>query len=90
MSPSTVTIESLDNEGRGVARVEGKTVFVEGALPGERVVIETRRRKPSYEIARAVAIARPSASRIVPQPASVRTRWFSVSVSDFPSASVMR
>ncbi|HWS14512.1 MAG TPA: TRAM domain-containing protein, partial [Rhodocyclaceae bacterium] len=30
-------IESLDHEGRGVAHVEGKTVFVDGALPLERV-----------------------------------------------------
>ena len=67
MSPSTVTIESLDNEGRGVARVEGQAVFVEGALPGERVVIETQKRKPSYEIARAVAIARASPSRTTPR-----------------------
>ena len=37
----TVDVGALDYEGRGVARVEGKAVFVEGALPGERVVIET-------------------------------------------------
>ena len=28
-------IESLDQEGRGVARRDGKVVFIEGALPGE-------------------------------------------------------
>ena len=67
MSPSTVTIESLDNEGRGIARVEGKAVFVEGALPGERVAIETLKRKPSYEIARAVAIEHASPSRTAPR-----------------------
>jgi 23S rRNA (uracil1939-C5)-methyltransferase len=33
------TIESLEHEGRGVAHVEGKTIFIEGALPGERVVL---------------------------------------------------
>ena len=33
-------IESLDHEARGITRLEGKTVFVEGALPGETVQIK--------------------------------------------------
>src|SRR5205085_6279355 len=67
MMSTCVTIESLDQEGRGVARVEGKTVFVEGALPGEQVRIETLKKKPAYEIARVVAIDKASASRVTPQ-----------------------
>ena len=35
--PVEVMIESLTHEGRGLARVEGKAVFVDGALAGERV-----------------------------------------------------
>jgi len=62
----TVSIESLDQEGRGVAHVDGKATFVEGALPGERVAIETVRRKPSYAIARATRVERASASRVAP------------------------
>lgn len=30
-------IESFTHDGRGLARIEGKAVFIEGALPGERV-----------------------------------------------------
>ena len=67
MSEPAVTIESLDNEGRGVARIEGKAVFVEGALPTERVRIQTLKRKPSYELARVVSIERASASRVSPR-----------------------
>src|SRR5438094_317980 len=67
MMSTCVTIESLDQEGRGVARVEGKTVFVEGALPGEQVRIETLKKKPSYDIARVVAIDKASASRVAPR-----------------------
>jgi 23S rRNA (uracil1939-C5)-methyltransferase len=33
----SLTVESLDQEGRGIARRGGKTVFIEGALPGETV-----------------------------------------------------
>jgi len=62
-----VTIGSLDQEGRGIARVDGKAVFVEGALPGEVVAITTLKRKPTYEIARADAIARPNAARVEPR-----------------------
>jgi 23S rRNA (uracil1939-C5)-methyltransferase len=59
-------IESLDQDGRGVARHDGKAVFVEGALPGERVHCTVVRRKPSYEIARADAIERASPARTAP------------------------
>lgn len=33
--PVTVTIESLSHDGRGVAHVDGKVVFIDEALPGE-------------------------------------------------------
>ena len=62
----TVLITALDQQGRGIARVDGKAVFVEGALPGERAAIEVYRRKPSYELARATAIERESPSRVAP------------------------
>src|SRR5438045_9248368 len=59
--------ETIDQEGRGDARVEGKTVFVEGALPGEQVRIDTLKKKPSYDVARVVAIDKASASRVAPR-----------------------
>ena len=60
-------IDSLDHEGRGVTRVDGKAVFVEGALPGERVEYVVRRAKPSYEQGETVKVLRPSAQRAVPR-----------------------
>ncbi|HEY5366475.1 MAG TPA: 23S rRNA (uracil(1939)-C(5))-methyltransferase RlmD [Casimicrobiaceae bacterium] len=62
-----VIIESLDQEGRGIARIDGKAMFVEGALPGERVTIEIIKRRPTYEIARTLAVAHPNASRVTPR-----------------------
>jgi 23S rRNA (uracil1939-C5)-methyltransferase len=62
-----LTIESLDQEGRGIARAEGKAVFVEGALPGERVSTEVVKRKPTYEIARTLAVHRANAARVTPR-----------------------
>ena len=45
-------VESLDREGRGVARADGKAVFIGGALPGERVEYTIHKRKTSYEAGR--------------------------------------
>lgn len=59
-------IESLDHEGRGVAHVDGKVVFVEGALPGERVDYVSHRRKPSYEKAHAQSVLLASSQRVTP------------------------
>lgn len=60
-------IESLDHEARGIARLEGKTVFVDSALPGENVEYASFRRKPSYELAHLVAVLKPSTARVIPR-----------------------
>jgi 23S rRNA (uracil1939-C5)-methyltransferase len=62
-----LTIESLDQDGRGIAHVDGKVVFVEGGLPGEQVGAEIVKRKPSYDVARALTISVGSADRVVPR-----------------------
>ena len=62
-----VVIESLDREGRGIARVDGKAIFIEGGLPGETVSYSSYRRKPSYEQAVATAIHEASAERELPR-----------------------
>ncbi len=68
MPDEWLTIESLDLEAQGVAHdANGKVVFVEDALPGERVRVAVRRRKPSYENATLVEIGRESAQRVVPR-----------------------
>ena len=66
MNPPIARIESLDQEGRGIAHVEGKVVFIDGALPGETVEYSVYRRKPSYEQAQVGRILEPSASRVQP------------------------
>lgn len=61
------TIESLDHEGRGVAHVDGKVIFIEGALPGETVTYVSFKKKSSYEQATATQIAKPSFTRAIPK-----------------------
>jgi 23S rRNA (uracil1939-C5)-methyltransferase len=61
-----LTVESLDQEGRGVARRDGKAIFIEGALPGETVTYSSYRKKAAYEVATLVRVLKPSAQRVVP------------------------
>ncbi len=66
--PVKLRIESLDSEGRGVARnEEGKVTFVEGALAGESVEAKVVRRKPSFDLARAVKVIHASPGRREPR-----------------------
>ncbi|HEX8011469.1 MAG TPA: 23S rRNA (uracil(1939)-C(5))-methyltransferase RlmD [Casimicrobiaceae bacterium] len=62
----SVVITALDQEGRGVGRVGGKAMFVEGALIGEEVAVELLRRKPNYDLARISELRVASAARTTP------------------------
>lgn len=61
---ATALVESLDHDGRGVAHVDGKAIFIEGGLPGELVEYSSYRRKPKYENANVVAVLRGSSQRV--------------------------
>jgi 23S rRNA (uracil1939-C5)-methyltransferase len=63
-----LTIDALDAEGRGVARnPEGKVVFVEGALPGERAAVRVFQNKRKFDLARATAVLETSSGRRDPR-----------------------
>jgi 23S rRNA (uracil1939-C5)-methyltransferase len=57
----------LAHDGRGVARVDGKAVFIEGALPGERVRFRTHKRRKHMDEAALVEVVTPSPDRVVPR-----------------------
>ena len=63
----TGIIESLDHDGRGITRLDGKTIFVEGALPGECVEYSSYRKKPSYEVAQTLRVTKVSGDRVTPR-----------------------
>lgn len=63
----TALIESLDQEGRGVAHVEGKTIFIDGALPQEHVSYQSHHVKSTYEVANVVEVHKQSNQRVKPQ-----------------------
>jgi 23S rRNA (uracil1939-C5)-methyltransferase len=66
MQAIELEVESLDLEGRGVARHEGKVVFVPGALPGETVRAEIVGRKPKFDRGRLLEVLRDSPLRVRP------------------------
>lgn len=68
-----IDIKSLDMDGRGVGHLHnedgtpGKVVFVEGALPGERVSFSSFRKKARWEAANMTALHRESSQRTTPR-----------------------
>ncbi|OSI11195.1 23S rRNA (uracil(1939)-C(5))-methyltransferase RlmD [Neisseria zoodegmatis] len=58
---------ALDYEGRGVAKINGKTVFIEGALPTEQVSLVINQEKKHFSEARVVNVLRPSVERVQPK-----------------------
>lgn len=66
-----LSVEDLAFGGRGIARVEGFVLFVEGALPGDRVRAVVTKRKPHYAEARAHEIVSRSPHRVAPSCAHV-------------------
>ena len=62
-----VDILSLDHEGHGIARIDGKVTFVDDALAGERAEITVYRKHAKYNSAYAVSILKASAQRTTPR-----------------------
>ena len=63
----TAVIESLDQEGRGVTHYDGKTIFIDGALPQEKVTFQSHHIKASYEVANTVQVLKQSNQRVTPR-----------------------
>jgi 23S rRNA (uracil1939-C5)-methyltransferase len=63
----TAEVTGLSHEGRGVARVDGKVVFVSGALPGESVLAQLTGRNRHFDEARTVQVLVASPDRVVPR-----------------------
>ncbi len=62
--PVEVNIESLSHEGRGIAHIDGKTIFVDGALAGERVMFQYTRKHRKYDEGKVVEILSAAEDRI--------------------------
>ncbi len=65
--PETARIESATHDGRGIAALKGKKVFVSGALPGETVRFQRRKRRRNFDEAELLEVLEPSSARIQPR-----------------------
>lgn len=65
-TPVELCIEKLSHDGRGIAYSDGKTQFVEGALPGERVLAVYTNQRSKFDELRAEQILEASPERVTP------------------------
>jgi 23S rRNA (uracil1939-C5)-methyltransferase len=65
--PETARIESVTHDGRGIAALAGKKVFVAGALEGETVRFQRRKKRRNYDEAELLEVIEASPGRIEPR-----------------------
>ncbi|MGY8814076.1 MAG: 23S rRNA (uracil(1939)-C(5))-methyltransferase RlmD [Gammaproteobacteria bacterium] len=65
--PVEAYIDSLSHDGRGIARINGKTVFIDGALPDEQVKIKYISVKSRFDEAVTTEVVTPSEKRVIPE-----------------------
>ncbi|MBK5970453.1 MULTISPECIES: 23S rRNA (uracil(1939)-C(5))-methyltransferase RlmD [Thiorhodovibrio] len=65
--PIEAEIGDLSHDGRGVAHVDGKAVFVQGALAGERVRFRLTRRQRRHDEGEVVEVLSASPDRVTPR-----------------------
>lgn len=65
-APVSLSIERLSHEGRGIGRLDGKTTFVTGALPGEQVHARLVNSHKRYHEAELIDIVQASPDRVEP------------------------
>lgn len=61
-----VEVHALSHDGRGIATVQNKTTFINGALPDEKVSYQITQKRGSYNTANALTIISSSKDRVVP------------------------
>jgi len=65
--PVIAEIETLSHDGRGIARINGKTTFIDGALTGETVSFRYTNQKKRFDEGRTIELLAQSAERVEPK-----------------------
>jgi 23S rRNA (uracil1939-C5)-methyltransferase len=64
--PVRATVEALSHDGRGIARIDGKTTFIDNALPGEEVVFRYTWTRRKFDEGRTLEVLTPAPERVAP------------------------
>jgi len=64
--PFELDIDGLSHDGRGIGKHQGKTVFVSGALPGERALVKLQRESSRYSEGQVLQLLNASEQRQTP------------------------
>ena len=64
--PVTLEVSSLSHEGRGIAHIDGKVAFVDGALAEEEVLATYVRRRGRFDELKTVEVLKPASTRVSP------------------------
>ena len=63
----TITIEDIGNDGEGIGKYEGYTLFVKGAVVGDVAKVKVLKAKKTYGYAKVEELITPSADRVTPK-----------------------
>ena len=66
-TPRQAHIVNLSHDGKGVARLDGKTTFISGALPNEQVEFQYTRVKKDFDEGKLISVIEPSPLRVEPK-----------------------
>ncbi|WGY47893.1 23S rRNA (uracil(1939)-C(5))-methyltransferase RlmD [Vibrio sp. ABG19] len=61
-----VSVTKLDHQGAGIAFQDNKPVFIDGALPGEEVLMQLTESKSKFARAKLIKVLKPSGERVEP------------------------
>ena len=66
-TPQTAQIDNLSHDGRGIARIDGKATFIQGALSNEVVEFHYTRIKKDFDEGTLINVIEPSPLRVDPR-----------------------
>lgn len=65
--PQAAIIDTLSHEGRGITNINGKTTFIQGALPGEEIMFKYTNRRSRFDEGYTVEVIKASGQRRTPE-----------------------